>query len=54
VYEKARNNWLIKRSNTETYFEAKNNGIISSCGYVKDGCQDDCFNGITITLVEAL
>ena len=54
VYEEARNNWLKKRSNAETYFESKNNGIISSCGYVNDGCQDDCFNGITITLVEAL
>lgn len=54
VYEEARNNWLKKRSNAETYFEAKNNGIISSCGYVVDGCQDDCFNGITITFVEAL
>ena len=54
IYEEARNNWLKKRNDAETYFEAKNNGIISSCGYVTNGCQDDCFNGITITFVEAL
>lgn len=54
VYEKARNNWLKKRGNAKTYFEAKNNGLISSCGYVEDGCQDDCFNGITITSIESL
>ncbi len=53
-YDKARNNWLKKRSNAKTYFEAKNNGLISSCGYVEDGCLDDCFNGITITSIELL
>ena len=54
VYEKVRDNWLKKRSNAKTYFEAKNNGLISSCGYVEDGCQDDCFNGISITSIEPL
>ncbi|MEO6134832.1 MAG: hypothetical protein ABIP35_06745 [Ginsengibacter sp.] len=54
VYEKARNNWLKKRGNGKTYFEAKNNGLISSCGYVEGGCQDDCFIGITITSIESL
>lgn len=54
VYEKAKNDWLKKRSGTTTYFEAKNNGLISSCGYVPDNCADDCFTGINITLIEAL
>lgn len=54
IYEKARTNWLKKRGNAKTYFEAKNNGLISSCGYVEDGCQDDCFNGINITSIELL
>lgn len=54
IYEKARNNWLKKRSNAKSYFEAKNNGLISSCGYIEDGCQDDCFIGITITFIKAL
>ncbi|MEO9209465.1 MAG: hypothetical protein ABI208_00110 [Ginsengibacter sp.] len=54
IYEKARNNWLKKRENAKTYFEAKNKGLISFCGYVEDGCQDDCFNGISITSIEPL
>jgi len=52
IYEKARTYWLKKRSNAKTYFEAKNNGLISWCGYIEDGCQDDCFNGITIIHIE--
>lgn len=54
IYERASNNWLKRRGNAKTYFEAKNNGLISLCGYVEDGCQDDCFNGITITSIETL
>jgi hypothetical protein len=30
------------------YFEAETDGLLSSCGYVEDGCQDDCFVGIHI------
>ncbi|MET4137699.1 hypothetical protein [Pedobacter sp. UYP1] len=48
VYQKAKTEWLLKRKDAETYFEAKNNGMISTCGYVNNGCQDDCFNGIKI------
>jgi hypothetical protein len=51
VYEKAKTEWLLKRKGATTYFEAKNNGLISSCGYVPDGCQDDCFIGITIASI---
>lgn len=54
VYETAKNVWLKKRTNGKTYFEANNNGLISSCGYVEDGCQDDCFNGIKISKIEPL
>lgn len=54
IYEKAKNDWLKKRDNAQTSFEAKNNGIISSCGYWEDGCMDDCFRGIRISLVEGL
>jgi len=54
VYEKARTEWLPKRANAKTYFEAKNDGMISSCGYVEDGCQDDCFIGITIAFIHTL
>ena len=51
IYAKAENDWLLKRDKATTYFEAKNDGMISSCGYVNDGCQDDCFNGITISYI---
>jgi len=54
IYDKAQNDWLQKRSDAKTYFEANNGGLISSCGYVVDGCQDDCFTGISIALIEAL
>ncbi|MGN6532898.1 MAG: hypothetical protein ACTHK0_14245 [Ginsengibacter sp.] len=52
VYKKAKNFWLRKRNDVQVYFEAKNNGLISSCGFVPNGCQDDCFNGITIFSIE--
>ncbi|MCE7042131.1 hypothetical protein [Dyadobacter sp. CY312] len=51
IYTKAKSEWLVKRDNAKTYFEAKNDGLISSCGYVEDGCADDCFNGIRISYI---
>lgn len=52
VYAEAKSNWLNKRGNVKIYFETKNEGMISLCGYVEDGCQDDCFNGITIGYIK--
>lgn len=54
VYQKAKAEWLPQRANAKHYFEAKNGGIISSCGYVEDNCADDCFVGVTITSVEKI
>jgi hypothetical protein len=54
IYDLAKNDLLLKRANTKTYFEAKNDGIISSAGYVEDNCADDCFNGISIRSVTNL
>ncbi len=54
IYEKAEKEWLVKRENVSTYFEAKNEGLISSCGYVPDGCADDCFRGISIKEIKGL
>lgn len=52
VYDKAKNVWLkADKKTNEVYFEARNNGLISSCGFVSNGCQDDCFNGISITSI---
>jgi len=52
IYMKAKNDWLIKRKYATSYFETKNSGLISMCGYVENGCMDDCFTGITIKSIE--
>lgn len=54
IYDHARNIWLKKRKDGKTYFEAKNNGLISSCGFVPDNCADDCFSGISIGSIEKI
>lgn len=54
VYQKAKTDWLLKRKDATTSFEAKNNGLISSAGYVPNGCMDDCFIGIYIGFIERL
>lgn len=54
IYHKAETVWLVKQKNTKTYFESKNDGLISSCGYVVNECVDDCFVGIKIEHIEAL
>lgn len=55
VYAKAKNEWLkVDQDKNTTYFETNNDGMISSAGYVPDGCADDCFIGITITSITAL
>ncbi|MDA6069006.1 hypothetical protein NJT12_05165 [Flavobacterium sp. AC] len=54
IYEKAKTQWLVKRKNANTYFESENNGLISKCGYVENGCMDDCFAGISIKNIVAL
>ena len=49
VYEMAATVWLKADVKQNTvYFETKNNGMISTCGYVPVGCMDDCFTGIYI------
>lgn len=54
IYQKAKNDWLLKRKDANTYFESNNAGMISSCGYVPINCTDDCFTGISIKHIEKL
>ena len=54
VYNLAKTNWLLKRKGSQPTFEAKNNGMISTCGFSAEGCVDDCFVGINITSIVAL
>ncbi|WP_147320097.1 hypothetical protein [Chitinophaga silvisoli] len=54
VYELAAKEWLKKRDNAYVYFEAKNDGMISTAGYAEKNCADDCFNGIEISSIKKL
>lgn len=54
IYEKAKTVWLVKNKNSKIYLETNNDGMISSCGFVRDNCADDCFTGIKITSITAL
>lgn len=54
IYVKAQQEWLIKRKDATSYFEAENNGLISTCGYTEKNCLDDCFVGIRIKSIESL
>ncbi|OKS86228.1 hypothetical protein [Mucilaginibacter polytrichastri] len=52
VYDTAKNVWLkADKKTNKVYFETNADGLISSCGYVPDGCQDDCFSGISISSI---
>ena len=54
IYIKAEQDWLQKRKGFTTYFEAKNDGLISLCGFIPENCMDDCFTGISIKQIEIL
>jgi hypothetical protein len=55
VYAKAKNEWLnVDPKTNEIYFETKNNGMLSTAGYVPKNCADDCFNGINISEITML
>lgn len=54
IYQLAKSDYLKKRKDADVSFERKNNGMISSAGYVDKNCQDDCFRGIGIAFIEKL
>lgn len=54
IYKKAETEWLVKRDNVRNYFEAKNKGMLSLCGYVDNRCADDCFVGVSISEIRPL
>ena len=54
IYNLAEQEWLIKRKGATSYFASENNGLISTCGYTKKECLDDCFVGVTIKNITAL
>ncbi len=54
IYQLAKNEWLIKRDGVTNFFEAKNDGMISSCGYYDNNCADDCTIGVYISWIKKL
>ena len=54
IYAKAQSDWLLTRNDATTYLETANDGLISLCGYVENGCMDDCFIGIHIDSIVGL
>jgi hypothetical protein len=54
VYAKAPSMLNVSSKDNDKYFEVDSNGLISSCGYVPKGCQDDCFRGIQIKDIKPL
>jgi hypothetical protein len=54
IYDKARTDWLVRRENTMVYYETKNRGMLSLCGYSPVNCADDCFVGINIAFIQPL
>lgn len=39
----------VSRKKNSIYFETFSNNVISKCGYVPEGCMDDCFTGFSLT-----
>ena len=54
LYSKAKTEWLTDRGDAKIFLETDANGLISLCGYVLNGCMDDCFIGIHISYIKAL
>jgi hypothetical protein len=38
----------VDRENNTLYFEAELDGVMTLCGFVPNGCMDDCFRGVRI------
>lgn len=54
IYTKAKNELLkVNSKENKIFLETENNGMISSVGYVPNGCQDDCFRGYSISSIDA-
>ena len=53
VYERARQQWLVKRQDVTLLLETRHNGMISRCGFMENDCIDNCFTGIHIGFIES-
>lgn len=40
---------VVDATNNTLYFETDSTGLMTLCGFVPDGCADDCYSGVSIT-----
>jgi len=38
----------VDKENNTIYFETESDGLMTLCGFVPEGCMDDCFRGVKI------
>ncbi|MFY0687439.1 MAG: hypothetical protein JXQ90_09750 [Cyclobacteriaceae bacterium] len=43
---------IVNQEDNTLYFETADNGLMTTCGYVPNGCVDDCYRGIRINAFE--
>lgn len=43
---------VVNQAQNTLYFNTSEEGVISTCGYVPDGCMDDCFIGFQMSHFE--
>ncbi|MGA9326262.1 MAG: hypothetical protein WBV47_09460, partial [Salegentibacter sp.] len=43
---------VVSPAENTVYFNTWGEGVISTCGYVPDGCMDDCFIGFEMSHFE--
>jgi hypothetical protein len=49
LYKSCASKYLIADSKNNTlYFDTELNGLMTLCGFVPNGCQDDCYQGVKI------
>lgn len=55
IYAKGKSEWLsADKTKNDIIFETDTRSLISSCGYVPNGCMDDCFSGVHIKSIIGL
>jgi len=53
LYNTCAGDYLIVNSKDNViYFETNENGILSLCGFVPEGCMDDCYRGIQVEFIK--
>jgi hypothetical protein len=49
LYNSCASNYLeVDKENNTIYFETETDGLMTLCGFVPDGCMDDCYFGVRI------